>query len=181
LPTDQIGAKGQLLEWDREVQELTPGMEHVSHLFGCYPGTSINWCDTPELMRAVAKSLQIRMEHGAGKEHWPLAWYINLHARLLDRETVDREIQRMIAHSTMRSLLNATFVFQIDGNLGATAEIAECLLQSYLALHLLPALPPSWRGGSVRGLKIRGGCEVDIGYRGGGEPLMLKLFTLETK
>ncbi|MFH1513639.1 MAG: glycoside hydrolase family 95 protein [Bacillota bacterium] len=167
LPPDQIGSKGQLLEWDREVPELTPGMGHVSHLFGCYPGSSINWRDTPELMRAVSKSLQIRMEHGGGKEHWPLAWYINLHARLLDRETVDREIHRMIAHSTMRSLLNATFVFQIDGNLGATAGIAECLLQSHLALHLLPALPPSWPKGSVRGLRARGGCEVDIAWQDG--------------
>lgn len=165
LPPDQIGSKGQLLEWDREVPELTPGMGHVSHLFACYPGTSINWRDTPELMRAAAKSLQIRIEHGAGKEHWPLAWYINLHARLLDREAADRDIQRMIAHSTMRSLLNATFIFQIDGNLGATAGIAECLLQSHLALHLLPALPPSWREGSVRGLKARGGYGVDISWK----------------
>jgi len=167
LPADQIGSKGQLLEWDREVPELTPGMGHVSHLFACYPGTSINWCDTPELMRAVAKSLQIRIEHGAGKEHWPLAWYINLHARLLDREAVDRDIRRMIAHSATRSLLNATFVFQIDGNLGATAGIAECLLQSHLALHLLPALPPSWLEGGVRGLKARGGHEVDIFWQDG--------------
>jgi alpha-L-fucosidase 2 len=167
LPKDQIGSKGQLLEWDKEYPELTPGMGHVSHLFACHPGTSINWRDTPELLQAVKKTLQIRMEHGAGREHWPLAWYINLHARLLDREKTDQGIQRMIAHSTVRSLLNATFVFQIDGNFGAAAGIAECLLQSHIALHLLPALPLSWKEGNVTGLCARGGHAVDISWKDG--------------
>ena len=167
LPKDQIGSKGQLLEWDKEYPELTPGMGHVSHLFACHPGYGINWRDTPELMNAVGRTLEIRMEHGAGREHWPLAWYINLHARLLDREKTDQEIQRMIAHSTVRSLLNATFVFQIDGNFGAAAGIAECLLQSHIALHLLPALPVSWKDGSVKGLCARGGHEVDISWMDG--------------
>ncbi len=167
LPKDQIGSKGQLLEWDKEYPELTPGMGHVSHLFACHPGTSINWRDTPELLQAVGKALEIRMEHGAGRGHWPLAWYINLHARLKDRDKVDQEIQRMIAHSTVRSLLNATFVFQIDGNFGAAAGIAECLLQSHIALHLLPALPLSWKEGNVTGLCARGGHEVDISWENG--------------
>jgi alpha-L-fucosidase 2 len=167
LPKDQVGSKGQLLEWDREYPELTPGMGHVSHLFACHPGTSINWRDTPDLMNAARRSLKLRLENGAGREQWPLAWYINLHARLLDREKTDQEIQRMIAHSTVRSLLNATFVFQIDGNLGAAAGIAECLLQSHIALHLLPALPLSWKDGSVKGLCARGGLEVDISWQEG--------------
>lgn len=167
LPKDQIGSKGQLLEWDKEYPELTPGMGHVSHLFACHPGTSINWRDTPELLQAAGKTLEIRMEHGAGGGHWPLAWYINLHARLKDREKADQGIQRMIAHSTVRSLLNATFVFQIDGNFGATAGIAECLLQSHIALHLLPALPLSWKEGNVTGLCARGGHEVDISWDNG--------------
>jgi alpha-L-fucosidase 2 len=167
LPADQIGSKGQLLEWDKEYPELTPGMSHISHLFACHPGCSINWRDTPELMQAARKSLELRMEHGAGGAGWPLAWYINVFARLMDGEQTDACIRAMLANSTTRSLLNGRFVLQIDGNLGATAGIAECLLQSHVALHLLPALPASWKEGSVRGLQARYGRRVDMQWKDG--------------
>lgn len=167
LPKDQIGSKGQLLEWDREYPELTPGMGHISHLYGCFPGSQINWRDTPELMRAVRKSLEMRMENGAGQNGWPLAWYINIFARLLDGAMTDQLIARMLTDSAERNFFNAHNVFQIDGNLGATAGIAECLLQSHTALHFLPALPPSWKNGNVSGLKARGAIEVDLRWRDG--------------
>jgi alpha-L-fucosidase 2 len=167
LPEDRIGSKGQLLEWDREYPELTPGMGHISHLFACCPGHRINWRDTPELLRAVGKSLELRVEHGAGRSGWPLAWYINVYARLGDREMADRSIRRMLTDSSARNFLNAIHVFQIDGNLGATAGIAECLLQSHIALHLLPALPASWSQGSVTGLCARGARVVDIAWKDG--------------
>lgn len=168
LPDDKIGSKGQLLEWDREYTELTPDMDHISHLFACYPGSSINWRDTPELLKAAGKSLELRIENGAGKGGWPLAWYINLDARLLDGEKTDRAIRRMLADTTVRNFFNAAqHVFQIDGNFGATAGIVECLLQSHIALHFLPALPVSWTEGSVRGLLARGGHEVDIKWSNG--------------
>lgn len=167
LPADQIGSNGQLLEWDKEYPELTPDMGHVSHLFACYPGSSINWRDTPDLMRAVNRSLELRVENGAGRGGWPLAWYLNLNARLLDGAKTDTNIKDMLANSAMRNFFNARRVFQIDGNLGVTAGIAECLLQSHLALHFLPALPKSWKNGSVKGLKARGGYEVDINWQDG--------------
>lgn len=164
LPEDKIGSKGQLLEWDKEYKELTPGMGHVSHLFGCYPGSTINWRDTPELIAAVRKSLNLRIQNGAGRGGWPLAWYISIYARLLDCRETDKCIKKMIADSTSRNLLNARMMFQIDGNLGAAAGIAECLLQSHIAVHFLPALPYSWNNGQVRGLCARGGHEIDISW-----------------
>jgi len=167
LPENKVGSKGQLLEWDKEYPELTPGMSHISHLFACHPGCSINWLDTPELMQAVRRSLEIRAEHGAFRGGWPLAWSINMYARLLDGQETDKGIRLMLARSTARNLLNARGVFQIDGNLGATAGIAECLLQSHIALHFLPALPVSWQNGSVTGLRARGAITVDISWEAG--------------
>lgn len=171
LPGDQIGSKGQLLEWDKEYPELTPGMGHVSHLYAAYPGSSINWRETPELLTAVGKSLELRTLHqkaqGQGRGGWPLAWYINLYARMLDGKLTDDAIREMLTHSATRSFLNARKVFQIDGNLGAAAGIAECLLQSHVGLHFLPALPESWKNGSLRGFCARGGHEVDLAWEEG--------------
>jgi alpha-L-fucosidase 2 len=167
LPKDKIGSKGQLLEWGREYPELTPGMGHISHLYACFPGSSINWHYTPGFLRAVGKSLALRVENGAGKDGWPLAWYINIYARLLDGCLTDGSIRKMLTDSSTRNLFNTGIVFQIDGNLGAAAGIAECLLQSHIALHFLPALPLSWKEGSVKGLRARGAREVDMLWRGG--------------
>ena len=167
LPEDKTGSKGQLLEWDQEYPELTPGMGHISHLFACYPGSSINWRDTPELMQAVNRSLELRVEHGAGKGGWPLAWYINVNARLMDGAKTDANIRKMLTNSASRSFLNHSLVFQIDGNLGATAGVAECLLQSHIALHFLPALPVSWKEGSVTGLRARGSRDIDLKWKDG--------------
>lgn len=167
LRPNRIGSRGQLLEWDREYPELTPGMGHLSHLFGAYPGEEINWETTPEQMRAVKRSLKIRMENGAGADGWPLAWQICLWARIKDGEMTDELITRMEERSASRSLLNANGVFQIDGNLGALAGMLECLLQSHRGLDFLPALPISWREGSVKGIRARGDVTVDMDWREG--------------
>jgi len=162
LPKDQIGSEGQLMEWKQDYKEQCPGMGHVSHLYAVYPGCSINWKDTKELMEAAKISLKRRRDHGAGQNGWPLAWQICLDARFKDGRSADQYIRRMLTDSTSSSLLNAGYVFQIDGNLGAAAGIAECLLQSHLGLDFLPALPVSWKKGSCRGLLARGGHEVDL-------------------
>lgn len=167
LPGDQIGSERQLMEWNQDFPEQDPGMGHVSHLYAVYPGCSINWRDTPKLMEAAKISLERRRVHGAGHGGWPLAWQICLDARFGDGQSSDKNIRKMLTDSASRSLLNAGFVFQIDGNLGAAAGIAECLLQSHLGLHFLPALPVSWKKGSCKGLLARGGHEVDLYWEDG--------------
>lgn len=168
LPEDQIGSKGQLLEWRKEYPEMMPGMGHISHLFGAYPGDEINWRDTPELLAAVKKSLELRIENGAGRGGWPLAWYICQYARQLDPATTGSLIDKMIVSNRTRNFFNGSRVFQIDGNLGATAGIAEALIQSHTGIiHLLPALPPRWENGEVTGLGARGAVSCDISWAEG--------------
>ena len=169
LPRDQIGSKGQLLEWHEEYPELTPGMGHVSHMYSAFPGSDINWRYTPELLKAVETSLGIRRSH-QGKRRgggWPLAWYINLYARMGKAEQAGDCIRTMLSNSATLSLLNGRRVFQIDGNLGAAAGIAECLVQSHVGLHLLPALPPEWKEGCLRGFTARKGLIIDMDWADG--------------
>ena len=166
LPKNQVGSKGQLLEWKEEVPELTPGMGHISHLWGAYPGDEINWKDTPDLWEAVRRSIELRMDNGAGRGAWPLAWFICQQARLLNADMTGKNIHQMIAHSSNRNLFNAGAIFQIDGNMGATAGIAEALLQSHTGmLHFLPALPPEWKEGCVEGMRARGDYTVDMQWK----------------
>ena len=167
LPEDRIGSEGQLLEWCEEVPEKTPGMGHISHLYGSYPSSQINWRDTPDLMAAVKRSLELREANHTDGGGWPLAWRMCQYARLMDAEKVGNAVDKMVSQAT-NSFLNGRHVFQIDGNLGATAGIAEALLQSHLGMiHLLPALPPAWQEGSVHGLAARDGVTVDIQWAEG--------------
>ncbi len=168
LPPNRIGSKGQLLEWQEEYPEMTPGMGHISHLWGVYPGIEINWKDTPELLEAARTSLRLRMDNGAGRGGWPLSWYICQHARMLDAAKTGDNIRTMVTASRTRNFMNGFTVFQIDGNLGATAGIAEALLQSHTGmLHLLPALPPDWREGEAKGLRARGDVTVSLRWAEG--------------
>jgi alpha-L-fucosidase 2 len=167
LPKDKIGSQGQLLEWREELPEKMPGMSHISHLYAAYPSDQINWRDTPELMKAVAKSIELRVAAGADPGAWPLAWRICQYARQGDGEKVGIAVNNMISKAT-ESFMNGARIFQIDGNLGAAAGIAEALLDSQTGiLRLLPALPTKWQSGSVKGLMARNAIRVDMAWDGG--------------
>ena len=167
LPT-RIGSDGRILEWREDYKEYEPGHRHISHLYGLHPSSQITMDGTPQLAEAARRTLEGRLSHGGGHTGWSRAWIINHYAKLWDGEAAYDNLCKLFTSSTYPNLFDMHPPFQIDGNFGATAAIAEMIVQSNEErIVLLPALPKEWKNGHMYGVRVVGNASVDISWENG--------------
>ncbi len=176
LPPIRIGKYGQIMEWVYDFDEVEPGHRHMSHLYALHPSDTITESKTPELFKACAKTLERRLASGGGHTGWSRAWIVNFYSRLKNGEKACQNVEALIQKSTQDNMFDSHPPFQIDGNFGGTAGIAEMLLQSHEGfVNILPAIPEKWADGEFRGLVARGGFEVSAVWQNG------KVISVEVK
>lgn len=164
----KISENGRLEEWRRGQRIQEPGHRHVSHCYGIFPGNEFDVLNTPDYAQAVRLSLDDRCAHGGGHTGWSSSWLINLYATLRDGQKASTYINHLMTTRLNPNLFDMCPPFQIDGNFGFTAGIAQCIIQSQIikdgkrVISIAPALPPQWKHGSASGLRARGGIEADI-------------------
>lgn len=161
----KIGKWGQLQEWMDDIDDPKDDHRHVSHMIALYPGRQIHPNTTPELAKAAKVSLIAR---GDGRTNWSKAWKISLFARLYDSERAFKVLTQLMANHVYSNFWTTLPPFQIDANFGYAAGVNEMLIQSHMGMiELLPALPTAWTNGSVKGMRARGGFELDLDWKEG--------------
>ncbi|MBO5057468.1 MAG: glycoside hydrolase N-terminal domain-containing protein [Lachnospiraceae bacterium] len=167
IPT-RIGKHGNIMEWPEDFEEWEPGHRHISHLYGLHPSEQITVDGTPKLAKAAEVTLERRLAGGGGHTGWSCAWITNHYAKLWNGEKAYENIEKLFSNSTYLNMFDKHPPFQIDGNFGVTAAIAEMLVQSTLErIVLLPALPKAWNSGSIKGLCVKGCGEADVSWENG--------------
>ncbi len=168
LPENKIGKHGQIMEWTEDYDETEIGHRHISQLYGLYPSSQLTYEKTPKLMKAAQATIERRLSHGGGGTGWSRAWIVNMWARLRNGNEAGKHLNFLLACSTYPNFFDMHAPFQIDGNFGGTAGIAEMLLQSQEGIiRLLPSIPECWKSGSVSGLKARGDVTVNMTWNDG--------------